>query len=163
MTSRAPGSSPTRPSASSSGSGTNMATTADTPRSRTTSESIAVRPGRCSCRCPMRRDTRSATLARPWWSSAARSVRPTASSSTCPTATATSSRPTRLRPPRPSWTGMYQRLPFWAECPRASSTTIPGWLLPGSGRRPTPAHPRLHRAAVSLPVRGPVRASRQGQ
>ena len=31
----------------------------------------------------------------------------------------------------------------------------------GDGRRP--AHPRLHRAPVPLPVRGPVRASRQGQ
>ena len=32
-----------------------------------------------------------------------------------------------------------------------------------TGRRPAPAHPRLHRAAVSLPVRGPVRPPRQGQ
>ena len=53
-------------------------------------ERIAVRPGRCSCLCPMRRDTPSATSARPWWSSAAWSARPTASSSTCPTATAAS-------------------------------------------------------------------------
>ena len=36
----------------------------------------------------MRRATPSATSARPWWSSAAWSRRPTASSSTCPTATA---------------------------------------------------------------------------
>ena len=36
--------------------------TADTPRSRTTSERIAVRPGRCSCRCPIRQDRPSATL-----------------------------------------------------------------------------------------------------
>ena len=57
---------------------------------------------------------------------------PTVSSSTCPTATAASSRPIPRRPPRPSWTGTYQRSPFWAECPRASSTTTPGWLLPGS-------------------------------
>ena len=50
----------------------------------------AVRPGRCSCRCPIRRDTPSATSARPWWSLAAWSVRPTASYWTCPTATAAS-------------------------------------------------------------------------
>ena len=31
----------------------------------------------------------------------------------------------------------------------------------GDGR--PPAHPRLHRVAVPLPVRGPVRPSRQGQ
>ena len=42
------------------------------------------------------------------------------------TATAATSRPIPRRLPRPSWTGTYQRLPFWAECPRASSTTIPG-------------------------------------
>ena len=98
MTSRAPGSSGTRPSASSSGSGTSTGSTADTPQSRTTSERIAVRPGRCLSRCPMRRDTRSSTSARPWWSSTAWSARPTASSSTCPTATAASSRPIRPRP-----------------------------------------------------------------
>ena len=39
---------------------------------------------------PIRRDTPSATSRRPWWSSAAWSARPTASSSTCPTATAAS-------------------------------------------------------------------------
>ena len=32
-----------------------------------------------------------------------------------------------------------------------------------TGGRPAQAHPRLHRAAVSLPVRGPVRPARQGQ
>ena len=31
-----------------------------------------------------------------------------------------------------------------------------------TGGRPAPAHPRLHRASVPLPLRGPVRASRQG-
>ncbi len=36
-------------------------------------------------------------------------------------------------------------------------------LYDNTGRRPTPAHPRLHRAAVPLPVRGPVRPPRQGQ
>ncbi len=39
---------------------------------------------------PMRRDTRSATSGRPWWSLAAWSARPTASYWTCPTATAAS-------------------------------------------------------------------------
>ena len=33
----------------------------------------------------------------------------------------------RRRPPRPSWTGTFPPSPTWAECPRASSTTIPGW------------------------------------
>ena len=34
---------------------------------------------------------------------------------------------------------------------------------PYSGRRPASTHPRLHRAPVPLPVRGPVRPPRQGQ
>ena len=51
---------------------------------RTTSESIAVRPGRCSFPCPTPRATPSATSARPWQSSAAWSGRPTASSLTSP-------------------------------------------------------------------------------
>ena len=38
-----------------------------------------------------------------------------------PTATAASSRPTRPRPPRPSWTDMSQHLPSWAGSPGASS------------------------------------------
>ena len=54
-------------------------------------------------------------------------AKPTASSWTCPTATAASSRPIRPKPPRPSWTATSQPSPSWAECPRASSTTIPGW------------------------------------
>ena len=68
MTSRAPESSATRPSGYSRASGTSTGSTADTRRSRTTSERIVARPGRCLSRCPMRRDTRSATLARPRWS-----------------------------------------------------------------------------------------------
>ena len=83
-----PRNSATPPSASSRGSGTSTASTVSTPSSRTTSGSIADRPRRCSSRCPIRRGTASATSARPWWSSAAWSRRPTASSSTCPTATA---------------------------------------------------------------------------
>ena len=81
------------------------------------------RQRRCSVPCAGPRPT----SARPWWSSAAWSARPTASSSTCPTATAASSRLTPPRPPRPSWTGTFPPSPTWAECPRASSTTIPGW------------------------------------
>ena len=38
-----------------------------------------------------------------------------------------SSRLTPPRPPRPSWTDTSPPSPFWAECPGASSTTIPGW------------------------------------
>ena len=83
-TSGVSGSSATRPSASSSASGMSTDSTADTPRSRTTSESTAVRPRRCSCRCPIRRATPSATSARPWWSSAAWSKRPTASPGPAP-------------------------------------------------------------------------------
>ena len=40
------------------------ASAAGTRRSRTTSESVASRPGRCSCRCPILRDTPSATSER---------------------------------------------------------------------------------------------------
>ena len=45
-------------------SGTNTASTADTPRSRTTCGKTAVRPRRCSCRRSIRRDTPGATLAK---------------------------------------------------------------------------------------------------
>ena len=62
-----PRSSATRPSASSSGSGTSAVSTADTPRSGTTSRSIAAGRGRCSCRCPMLLATPSATSAGRWW------------------------------------------------------------------------------------------------
>ena len=31
------------------------------------------------------------------------------------------------RPPGHSWTDTYRPLAFWAECPRASCTTTPGW------------------------------------
>ena len=53
--------------------------------------------------------------------------RPTTWFWTCPTATDALSRPTRRRPPRPSWTGTPQPSPSWAGCPRASSTTIRSW------------------------------------
>ena len=65
--------------ASSSGCGMSTGSTADTGQG-----TFAVRPRRCSCHCPMRRDTPSATSARPWWSWSV----PTASYWTCPTATA---------------------------------------------------------------------------
>ena len=52
---------------------------------------------------------------------------------------------------------------FWAECPRASCTTIPGWRWPGSWATVAQVHPCVHRAAVPLPVRRPVRSSRRGQ
>ena len=45
-------------------SGTNTASTADVPRSRTTCGKTAVRPRRCSCRRSIRRDTPGATLAK---------------------------------------------------------------------------------------------------
>ena len=54
-------------------------------------------------------------------------------------------------------------LPFWAGRPRASCTTYEAGGGQDTGRRSPPADPSLHRVAVSLPVRGPVRTSRQGQ
>ena len=50
---------------------------------------------------------------------------------TCPTAMGASSRPTRRRTPRHSWTATSRPSPSWAGCPRASSTTTPGWRWPG--------------------------------
>ena len=55
--------------------------------------------------------------------------------------------------------------------PRLSGRSAPGHSLrqyqvgggEDTGRRPASAHPRLHRASVPLPVRGPVRSPRQGQ
>ena len=73
----------------------------------------------------------SATSARSCWSSVGWSRKPTFSPWTCPTATGASSRPILPRPPRPSWTATCRRSHFWVECPRASSTTIPGWRWPG--------------------------------
>ena len=60
------------------------------------------------------------------------SARPTASSWTCPTATAASSRPTPRRPPRPSGTATCRHSPSWVECPKASCRTTPSWRWPGS-------------------------------
>ena len=89
-TSGFPGSSATPPSGSSSGCRTSTASAADTPSSRTTSGSTAARPGRCSCPCPTPRATPRATSARPGQLSAEWNRKPTASSWTCPTATAAS-------------------------------------------------------------------------
>ena len=52
---------------------------------------------------------------------------------------------------------------FLGGVPQAFSTTIPTGRGEDTGRRPASAHPRLHRTVVLLPVRGPVRPSRQGQ
>ena len=52
---------------------------------------------------------------------------------------------------------------FLGVCPRASSTTTRSWRWQDTGGRPAQAHQSLHRAPVPLPVRGPVRPSRQGQ
>ena len=60
-----PRSSGTPRSASSSGCGTSTGLAVDTPRSRTTSGSIAAGRGRCSCPCPTPRAMPSATSVRP--------------------------------------------------------------------------------------------------
>ena len=137
-------SSATPPSASTSVSGTSTASMAGTPSSRTTSGSIDARHGRCSCRCPTRQATPSATSARQWWSSRAWSRRLTASSSTCPTATAASSRPIPQRPPRPSWTATCRPSPSWAVCPEHRLRQYQAGGGQDTGRRTAPAHPRLH-------------------
>ena len=85
---------------------------------------------------------RPATLARPWWSSAV--ARPTASSWTCPTATAEAyPGDHRGLPGRP---GSSVRLPSVPQSLRQYQVAVARILWPA------PAHPRLHRAAVSLPV-----------
>ena len=122
----------------------------------------AVRSGRCSCRCPMRRDTPSATSARPWWSLAAWSARPLLRTGPAP-------QRRLLREGLPG--GVHRGLPGRARI----SALVPGRSAPehplrqyqagrgeDTGGRPSPAHPVLHRVAVPLPVRGPVRAPRQG-
>ena len=144
-----PGSSATPPSASSSGSGTSTGLAVGTPRSRTTSGSIAARPRRCSCRSPTRRAMPSATSERPWRSSAGWSRRPTTSYWTCPTATVASLKRTRPRPPGRSWTATSQPSRSWAECPRASCTTIPSWRWPGYWETVGASAPR-HSLSCSL-------------
>ena len=88
-------------------------------------------------------------------SSTAWSRRTTASSSTCPTATAALC--------RPSWTATSRRSPSWVESAERSLRQYQAGGGENPGRRPATAPPRLHRAPVPLPVRGPVRTSRQGQ
>ena len=118
-------------------SGTSTGLAADTPRSRTTCGSTAARRGRCSCRSPTHLATPSATSARPWWSSAEWSGRPTTSSWTCPTATAASSRLTQLRPPRRSWTATCPPSPSWAGCPEHSLRQYQAGGCQDPGRRPS--------------------------
>ena len=143
-TSGFPGSSATPPSASSSGSGTSTASVADTPSSRATSGSTAAGHGRCSCRCPTRRATPSATSARPWWSSAGCSARPPALSWTSPTAMAASSRPIPPRAPRPSWTATSRPSPSWGSAPEHPLRQYQAGGGQDTGGRPPTAHPRLH-------------------
>ena len=132
------------PSASSSVSGTSTASMAGTPSSRTTSGSTDAGHGRCSCRCPTRRATPSATSARPWWSSAGCSARPTALSWTSPTATAASSRPIPPRAPRPSWTATSRPSPSWGSAPEHPLRQYQAGGGQDTGGRPPTAHPRLH-------------------
>ena len=90
------------------------------------------------------------------------SGRPTASSWTCPTATAASSRPIPPRPPRPSWTATSRPSPSSAACPGASSTTIPGWRWPrywgtagasAPGPSPSSSHTTCSRTGSGVPAR----------
>ena len=99
---------------------------------------VIAGPKRCSCPCLIRRATPSAISARPWWSSVACSRRPPASSWTCPTATAASSRPTRRRPPRHSWTPTSQHSPFLGGVLRSilyDNTRLAVARILGDGRR----------------------------
>ena len=51
---------------------------------------------------------------------------------------------------------------FLGGAPRASCTTYEAGGGQDTGRRAPPAHEGVHRVAVPLPVRGPVRTTRQG-
>ena len=69
----------------------------------------------------------------------------------------------RPRPPRPSWTATCQPSPFWAECPRAFSTTIPGWRWRRYWATADASAPGPSPSFSPTTVRGPVRSPRQGQ
>ena len=161
---RVPGSSGTPPSASSSASGTSTVSTADIPRSKTTQERIAVRPGRLfvplshapgHAQCDfgealvviggVERKAHCFVIDLPH-------------SDGCFVKTY-SAEDHRGFPGRPR---LGVRLPG-RSAPEHPLRQYQAGCCPDPGRRPAPAHPRLHRAPVSLPVRGPVRPPRQGQ
>ena len=61
-----------------------------------------------------------------------------------------------------SWTAMYSAFVPGRSAPEHPLRQYQAGGGEDTGGRPSPAHPVLHRVAVPLPVRGPVRAPRQG-
>ena len=107
----------------------------------------------------MRRATPSATSARPWWSSAAWSERPTASSLDLPHSDGCFVKAYPAETTEAFLDGHVSAFAFLGGVPQSilyDNTKLAVAKILGDGRRK--AHPRLHRAPVSLPVRGPVPA-----
>ena len=119
-------SSATRTSASSSGCGTSTVSTADIPRSRTTSERIVVRPGRF---VPLSHPPGHAQCD---FGEALVVIGGVERKAHCfvidlPHSDGCFVKAYPAEKPRPSWTATSRPSPTWAVCPRASSTTIPSW------------------------------------
>ena len=108
------------------------------------------------------REMPSATSARRRRSSEEWSRPSTTSCWTFPTATRASSRPTPRRRPRRSATVTSRRSRSWAGCPEHLVRQHETGCGQDPGRRPAPAYSCVLGAGVALPVRGPVRPSRQG-